>query len=215
LTGLIEKLITTYPVDVDEIALIGHSMGGMVLRSACHYGPLSGHGWIRKARHLFFLGSPHLGAPLEKFGNLGTFVLKAVPNLISRLIGESIDRRSEGIKDLRFGYIVDEDWCGADPDGLLQNHRNVVDLPPGVSHYVVAGTLTKDPQHPLTRFLGDSLVRMPSALGKARAVEDSIPFPQSNCRVFYGVGHIALAHHPEVFQQISSWLCHKEKEDFH
>ena len=32
------ELVSVWPVRVREIDLIGHSMGGLVIRSACHYG---------------------------------------------------------------------------------------------------------------------------------------------------------------------------------
>ena len=51
---------------VEEIVLVGHSMGGLVARSACHYGERGGHAWTRALRHVVCLGSPHHGAPLER-----------------------------------------------------------------------------------------------------------------------------------------------------
>ena len=53
-----------------EILLVGHSMGGLVIRSACHYGSEDGAPWVRHVRHVFYLGSPHLGAPLARVAGL-------------------------------------------------------------------------------------------------------------------------------------------------
>jgi pimeloyl-ACP methyl ester carboxylesterase len=53
-----------------EIALLGHSMGGLVARSACHQAELAGLAWRKRLSSLVTLGSPHLGAPLERYGSL-------------------------------------------------------------------------------------------------------------------------------------------------
>src|SRR3954452_9999319 len=59
LSALLEEVVRDWPVPVDEIALVGHSMGGLVPRSACN----CGGAWTRSVRHVFCLGTPHLGAP--------------------------------------------------------------------------------------------------------------------------------------------------------
>jgi triacylglycerol esterase/lipase EstA (alpha/beta hydrolase family) len=61
---LLDQLVRAWPLEVEEIALIGHSMGGLVVRSACHYG--TEMEWAPRARHVFMLGTPHRGAPLEQ-----------------------------------------------------------------------------------------------------------------------------------------------------
>ena len=40
LASMLRTLVAEWPVRVREIALIGHSMGGLVVRSACHYGSM-------------------------------------------------------------------------------------------------------------------------------------------------------------------------------
>jgi triacylglycerol lipase len=47
LAALLEQLFRAYPRPVEELTLIGHSMGGLVLRSACFYGVEAGHAWPR------------------------------------------------------------------------------------------------------------------------------------------------------------------------
>ncbi|UQX13161.1 hypothetical protein [Candidatus Mycobacterium methanotrophicum] len=42
-------------------------MGGLVARSACHYGAQQQHGWTDAISHVVRLGSPHPGADLEKW----------------------------------------------------------------------------------------------------------------------------------------------------
>src|SRR5204862_448640 len=97
LAALLEETVESWPVPVEEIVLVGHSMGGLVARSACHYGG----DWTQRVRHVFCLGSPHLGAPLEKAANLAAYALARLPE--TRPLAKVVNGRSVGIKDLRFG----------------------------------------------------------------------------------------------------------------
>ena len=116
LAHVLNRLLRTWPVPVEEINLIGHSMGGLVIRSACHYGrhlrprgrnlPI-GRRWTGKVRRVVLVGAPNTGAPLEVVVNALSAALWALPVPATRLVGLGLDRRSAGIKDLRFGSIVD------------------------------------------------------------------------------------------------------------
>ncbi|MBF0476669.1 MAG: alpha/beta fold hydrolase [Deltaproteobacteria bacterium] len=205
LSARLSNLFRAYPKPLEEIILIGHSMGGLVTRSACDYGTEEQADWVKKVRKVFFLGSPHLGAPLEKFVNVVSWILKAVPRPYTKLGGDILDLRSSGIKDLRFGYLRDEDWTRQDPDALLKNNKKTIPLLDGASHYVITGTLTQDPRHPLTQWFGDGLVRQPSAAGQLSQESHDIPFVPGHHREFPRVGHIKLTHSPGVYQQIKSW----------
>jgi pimeloyl-ACP methyl ester carboxylesterase len=66
--ALLERLVAAWPVTLDEIALVGHSMGGLVARSAAHAAEVEGHTWRGKLRKLVCIASPHHGAPLERVG---------------------------------------------------------------------------------------------------------------------------------------------------
>ena len=54
-------------------------MGGLVVRSACHYGAQQQHDWPDLVRHVLCLGSPHLGADLEKGVNVASWALSQLP----------------------------------------------------------------------------------------------------------------------------------------
>jgi triacylglycerol lipase len=101
LDALLEKFLDEYPVPIEEILLIGHSMGGLVLRSATHVASEKGRRWLSLVRRAFYLGTPHLGAPLERFGNVVTWTLQKVGNPYTKLIADIINVRSSGVKDLR------------------------------------------------------------------------------------------------------------------
>jgi pimeloyl-ACP methyl ester carboxylesterase len=203
LSRLLAGVVDSWPAEVDEIVLVGHSMGGLVARSACHYCEQSGEDWVTDVRHVFCLASPHLGAPLEKAANVAGWALGRLPE--TRPLARVINGRSEGIKDLRFGYLVDEDWQGRDPDGLLEDNRHHVPFLETANYYYVGATLTGDPRHPLGHFAGDLLVRFPSASGQG-ARGERIPFHIDNGHHVGGLTHFHVLNDPDVYRQINAWL---------
>ncbi|AKT43083.1 lipase family alpha/beta hydrolase [Chondromyces crocatus] len=208
LDSLLEQLVAAYPAPLDELTLLGHSMGGLVLRSATHAASVRGGSrWLPLARRAIYLGSPHLGAPLERAGNALAWALRKVPDPVSVLLGDLVNLRSSGVKDLRYGYLRQEDWEGADPDALLTNGRHPVPLLPHMRHHLVAGTLSDDPRMQL--LFGDALVPVPSATGRARTADRCQPLPQEHVRVMPGMGHLRLTRDLEVYAQIRAW-CERE-----
>ena len=173
---MLQEVFDGWPRQVEEIALVGHSMGGLVARSACHYRERDAAAWTRAVRHVFCLGSPHLGAPLEKGANLAGYALARLPE--TRAIARIVNGRSAGIKDLRFGSCAEEDWCDCDPDELL--HDRCCDVPflEGATYYFVGATLARDPGGLAAWLIGDLLVRFPSASGRGRT--RSLPFEIEN-----------------------------------
>ena len=205
LAALLTEVLEDYPVTIDEVALVGHSMGGLVARSAAHYGAESGEPWIRLLRHVACIGSPHLGAPLEKAVNLLTGVLRNVEAASTQVPAELLDSRSAGVKDLRYGYTIDEEWVGLDPDKVFANARRDLPLVDGVGYYFLAATISRDPDHPLGRLVGDLMVRLPSALGEALEPARRIHFASG--AVFPGLHHAHIANHPDVYEALREMLA--------
>lgn len=203
LSDLLEDLVAAWPVPVEELVLIGHSMGGLVARSACHQGHGSGRGWTRSVRHVISLGAPHLGAPLEKATNLAGWALTAVAE--TRPFAIVLNSRSLGIKDLRYGSLVEEDWQGHDADELLSDRCQSIPLLESADHYFIGATLSQDAEGLIGRLAGDLLVRFGSASGKGRP-ERTIPFEEDNGRHLGGLNHFDLLNHPLVYEQIRGWL---------
>jgi pimeloyl-ACP methyl ester carboxylesterase len=202
LAALLRDLTGAWATPIEEIALIGHSMGGLVLRSACHYGQAEGHGWTHHVGHVFCLGSPHLGAPLERAANVAGWALGRVPE--TQPFARAVNRRSVGVKDLRYGAVVEEDWCDCDPDELLTDRCTDVPFLEHATYCFVGATVTRDEQHPVGRLVGDLLVQLPSASGRGR--RRRIPFKLEQGRHFGGLNHFDLLNHPDVYEQIRSWL---------
>jgi pimeloyl-ACP methyl ester carboxylesterase len=195
-----EELVRLWPVPVTEIALIGHSLGGLVARSAAHQANALDHAWLKPLRHVVGLGTPHLGAPLERFANWGTHRLARLPE--TRPFATLINQRSVGIKDMRYGAMLEEDWLGFDADELLTDRCTPAVLLSGVAYSVASATLSREP-HGL--FAHDLLVQHGSAhgIGKVR----SIPFDHE--RTFHLGGrkhHFDLLADQRVYEQLRSWL---------
>jgi pimeloyl-ACP methyl ester carboxylesterase len=200
LARLLDALVRSHPVEVRELVLVGHSMGGLVVRSACELARASGQPWLALVTHAFYLGSPHLGAPLEKVGNVVSWMLQSIGLSHTSLVADVLDIRSAGIKDLRFANLVAADWEGRDPDALLQRGCAAVPLAPGVAHHFGVGGLGADERHVATRLFGDAMVRVSSAAACRPGPGGAEP--RQDVRFFPRVGHHALAHHPDVY----AWL---------
>jgi pimeloyl-ACP methyl ester carboxylesterase len=202
LADLLEELVATWPVDVEDVALIGHSMGGLVSRSACHAGVERGHHWPSRVRHVVSLGTPHMGAPLAQGVHWAASLLHAVPE--TRPIAKLLRRRSAGIRDLRHGSLVDADWRDRDPHALAAVACREVPLLEGARHCFVAATVTRSSGHPVARLIGDWLVLEGSASGRGRARR--IPFDAEYGMHLGGTNHIALLNHPAVYERLCAWL---------
>jgi pimeloyl-ACP methyl ester carboxylesterase len=203
LADLLEQLVGAWPVEVEEIALIGHSMGGLVSRSACYQAAERGDAWVERVRHVISLGSPHMGAPLAQGVHLASAALAALPE--TRPLATFLRRRSAGIRDLRHGSLVDADWRDRDPDALRAEACQEVPLLDGATHCFVAATVTDNPRHPVARLVGDFLVLESSASGRSRTRR--IPFDAEHGLVVGGTNHIALLNHPAVYARLRDWLA--------
>ena len=202
LADLLSKLVGRWPAEVESIALVGHSMGGLVARSACHQGAERGDNWVGLVRHVISLGTPHLGAPLAQGVHWMSAALGAVPE--TRPFARFLRRRSAGIRDLRQGSLVDADWRDCDPDALRAVACQEVPLLEGATHCFVAATVTRSGHNPVGRLLGDCLVLQPSASGRSKTRR--IPFDDEYGMHIGGTHHLALLNHPRVYERMLRWL---------
>ena len=115
------ELLALWPIPIESISIIGHSMGGLVTRSALHLAQSEQPDWLKKVRKVVYLGSPHHGAALERGGfrldqSIARSPYTAPLGALSRM-------RSTGITDLRHGNILDADWQGYDPHNDDSDYR--------------------------------------------------------------------------------------------
>jgi pimeloyl-ACP methyl ester carboxylesterase len=194
------RLVADWPVPVDELILLGHSMGGLVIRSACHAG--ADHAWRAHLRALITLGSPHHGASLERAGNwvdrlLGLSRYSAPLGRLGRI-------RSAGVTDLRYGNVLDAHWQHRDRFAHHADDRQPLALPADVRCYAIAGTLSPAPA---ARLRSDGLVAVDSALGRHASAALTLAFPAAQRAIAYATGHRQLLASPDVYATLSSWLA--------
>ncbi len=201
LTSLLDDVVAFWPTPVTELILVGHSMGGLVSRSACHYALQRNHSWVSKLRHVFYLGTPHLGAGLEQWVSRLSGVFGKLDE--SRPLASILDRRSAGIKDLSAGYLLDDHWRNDGPGS--KREPSEVPLIPWANHYAISATVTASLGNPLGRLVGDFLVQPDSARGQSRDGRH-VPFPLGHTRHFGGLHHFNLLNHPSVYEALHEWL---------
>jgi len=201
LAALLDAVAAAWPARVAELLLVGHSMGGLVARSACHQAKEAGTSWVSAVRDVVYLGSPHLGAGLELWVSHFASALGKLAE--SRALASILDRRSAGIKDLRAGSLLDDDW--RDPDRASKRKAHEVPLIPWANHYVISAAITTSHRNPLGRLVGDLLVQPASARGRSRDGRH-IPFLDEHKRHFDGLHHFDLLNHPSVYRAIREWL---------
>jgi pimeloyl-ACP methyl ester carboxylesterase len=200
LAEMLDRLHAHWPVPITELVLVGHSMGGLVARSACHYGAQQRHRWTDAVSHVVCLGSPHLGADLEKGVNIASWALARLPE--TRAIATFLNTRSNGVKDLRFGALLDEDWSDADPDEFLKDRCQEAPFLPHATYHFVAATVAP----PLLGMItGDHLVRPHSAAGRGKVRR--IPFETEHGLTLTGLNHLDLLNHPLVYAKLRDWLA--------
>ena len=177
-------------------------MGGLVSRSACHLAAKDGAAWVQHVRKVVSLGSPHLGAPLEQTVHVASYAANLLPE--TRMFSTFLRRRSSGIRDLRQGSLVDEDWRDRDPEALRAAACEEVPLLEGATHCFVSATVTRSPRHPVGRVVGDTLVLQPSASGRSRTRK--LGFEDEHGLHIGATNHIALLNHPAVYEKLREWL---------
>jgi pimeloyl-ACP methyl ester carboxylesterase len=206
LAACLQQLVDAYPVPLEELILIGYSMGGLLVRSACHVASLQGLSWLEHVRRALYVGTPHLGTPAERLGRVVARVLRAIPDPYTRLVGEIGDLRSAGIKDLGDADLRHEDRAAVSGRLSLRDPRHPVALLPGIRHALVAGTLSDDPTN-LAAFFGDSIVPVTSATAYVNSGETS-PLDPRDVKVLPGRSHLDLPHDAEVYDFIRKFCEH-------
>ena len=212
LSRLLELLVTYWPVPIEDLTIVAHSMGGLVTRSAVHSaGQSSGKAalrWPALLKNIVFLGTPHHGAPLERAGNWVGVLLGSTR--YSAPFAKLAQLRSAGITDLRYGHVADQDWQGHDRFRKKPDSRQPMPLPDGVACYTVAATTAAKRGLLADRLLGDGLVPLHSALGQHDDPKRSLAFAKPAQWIAYRMNHMQLLSSPEVTRQLVAWLTPQE-----
>jgi len=202
-----DALLRAWPHPIEQFTMVGHSMGGLVARSACHYGSQAGHGWVERLDRLVFLGTPHLGAPLERAGARADFLIGVSP--YSAPFARLGKVRSAGVKDLGHAYLCDEDWQPAH-GAAARPHRTRVALPPGVRCYALAASRQAHAGPAGAKTRGDGLVPVASALGRSRHASRDLGLPDTRCWIGYGMGHFDLLDRADAYETVRNWVAYDD-----
>jgi pimeloyl-ACP methyl ester carboxylesterase len=184
MAALLDRLVNAWPTDVRRLALVGHSMGGLILRAACAVQVDSPRPWTDLVTDVVCLGTPHLGAPLERVVNKGVSMLGRVPEAAA--VARFLEYRSTGILDLRHGLA-----------------RDVQNLP-HARYRLVAATLSRSHRSLASGTVGDYLVPYASALGRHRNGDEM--FPGAETLHVPGADHFDLLNHDHIYAAIRTWL---------
>ncbi|HEV7875674.1 MAG TPA: hypothetical protein VGP00_03290 [Nocardioides sp.] len=185
LTALLQELTEAWPVGVTRIALVGHSMGGLIMRAAGAVATEVERPWTELVSDVVTLGTPHLGAPIARGVGHGSRGLSRLPE--TSAFGRILDWRSAGVHDLVAGLAHD------------------VPALPHARYRLVAATLTSSPRHPVGHVVGDMLVRVPSAYGRDR--DGAELFPGATVLHVGRTDHFGLLNHPDVHRALRDWLA--------
>ncbi|WP_210518551.1 esterase/lipase family protein [Hymenobacter terricola] len=241
LSRLLTELVNTYPDAIGELVLVGHSMGGLIIRSAGYYAALNEElgmkneelrpvpkapatdnssffipnsslsatpaPWLAHLRSVFLIGTPNDGSWLEQNSHLTARLLERINLFPTRFLSKALNQRSNGIKDLRYSILVDEDWQDAHANDLTPPRTPVPPLP-GVRYHILMGAWLRSTRpSALREYFGDGLVGQGSARGHA-TFGDEVALPagaQVRTAVFSQQHHGGLLTHPEVFQYLKQW----------
>lgn len=204
LNELLEELVLHWPVPVEELVIIAHSMGGLVSRSALHYGQQQKKSWAKHLKKIVFIGTPHHGAPLEKAGNYLDVVLEAVP--YAKPFARLGKIRSAGVTDLRYGNLLDTDWQNSDRFKMEGDQRESIPLPKKVTCYTIAGVACKKNKSNVKLLLGDNMVGVKSALGQHKNPAKNLNFKKENTWIAYENNHSDLLSNPKIYSKIKTWM---------
>ena len=204
LSRLLQQLVRAWPVPLQEITLLCHSMGGLVARSAMDDAFRRKRAWSQLPVRVIFMGTPHHGAPLERAGGWLDAMIGISP--YSAPFVRLGKMRSAGIQDLRHGNLRDGDGQDRDGDGLTDG-RTPLPLPGGVTAYAIAASTQDGVESARGNSLrGDGLVPVASAFGQHPDRRFDLGIPGARRWVSPGTSHLELLGSQAVYRQLKHWL---------
>lgn len=205
LANLLQALVDAWPVPVESLSIIGHSMGGLLARSAFHYAAEANLELLAHCKAFVSLGTPHHGSPLERAGNWVDVILGSTRHTAP--FAKLGQLRSAGITDLRFGNIRDEDWQDRDRFERSGDRRMAMPLPGNITCFTIAASTAPQAHAISDRMLGDGLVPVASALGQHHEGERHLEFEPDKQFICYSCNHMQLLYHPKVTEKLLAWLA--------
>lgn len=191
--ALLDQLLSANWEATDDkpLLLVGHSMGGLLIRSACHWAAEAEHQWLASLSHAAYLASPHDGAPMEKIGNLANSLLGVTP--YARPLMALGNIRSLGIRSLRYANVT--------PPHDESHRQAPLPIHEGCEHFLLGARKFYEPGQ---RWLGDGLVPEDSAMGGPHF---PVTHPRVRRQMLEDVGHITLLQDERLYSALHSWIA--------
>ncbi|MFT6264264.1 MAG: pimeloyl-ACP methyl ester carboxylesterase [Oleiphilaceae bacterium] len=192
----LSKLFRSYPIAINELMLIGFSMGGTLLRHAQYSAQNNQFQWLSILSKCIYLGSPNESSPLDRMGYISRDILRRFPMRWINLWADRIGHRSNRLQSLKQGMKL-----------LNESQDRVVE---GVSyaessrHYFIKSGINVDEQGVLSRVLGDTLV------AENRSIFSSAPANSQTARIEGLSYDYSIAHSDRVYHLLAAWT--KEAE---
>jgi len=204
LNNLLEELVKNWPVPIEELVIIAHSMGGLVSRSALYYGEQNQKKWTQHVKKIVFLGTPHHGSYVERTGNYLDLILESIH--YAKPFARLGKIRSAGVTDLRYGNLIDEDWKDDHRFEIKNDKRRNIQLSKQIEFYTIAAVIGNETTSLSTQILGDTLVDVKSALGQHKNPDKNLNFKKENIWISYDSNHLDLISNPKILNKIKVWL---------
>ena len=184
---MLDTLSREWPVRIESIALVGSSMGGLLIRGACAAAERQDLAWIKHVSDVVTIATPHQGTPIEQGVDAVASALSRVDS--TRSLGDFLNSRSEGIKDLRHGRAT------------VDQYR----LTRSIDHHFIAAVVTSDPASRIGEVLGDLVVRPAAAsIGDNRS--------PTSVTVIGGTNHFKSLTSPAVIDRVVQCVDHGTPE---
>jgi len=204
LNDLLEELVKNWPVPIEELVIIAHSMGGLVSRSALYYGEQNQKNWTKHLKKIVFLGTPHHGSYVERTGSYLDLILESIP--YAKPFARLGKIRSAGVTDLRYGNLIDEDWKNDDRFDMKKDKRQNIQLSEQIEFYSIAAVIGNETASLSTQILGDTLVDVKSALGQHKNPARNLSFKKENIWISFDSNHLDLLNNLKILDKLKVWL---------
>lgn len=248
---LADRLIELYDSwgpALGRIQLIGHSMGGLVLRSCVEVLRKRNHAVLDQVERLFLLCTPNGGVEVEQLrygienglrliGDLapqiiesflppesandrlrslatravvrGTTVAAAsVPKAVTRAALTFVSLPSDGIRDVRFGYMQPEEWQlhQREEHAFMTNHRRPLPPPEHIETYAIAASLWPTATDVPSRIRNDGIVTVASVAAQTLDFDDLKLVEQGRLKVLPLLAHQMAPVSNRIAQSMEAWL---------
>jgi hypothetical protein len=193
----IERVAAGWPMPIARVDLLGHGLGGLVVRSAVHQAERSGLEWASRVGALLLLGTPLQGGALPLGPRHWLQRATHLPTALARLSR----RTSTGMADFAAGRYLPATMATATPQsGGAPAPSSAEPWPGPQAWHLIAGSIGDG--------CTDGVVPVASAL--ARDAEGAVPplhVPVDHCFIDRGSDHQALLSSRPAFERMRAWLA--------